>query len=916
MTDRSLPACKLDRRGFRSLWAAILLGLICLLVYNANLRQIGAGDTLPARYLPLGIWRFHTLKLDPIARWVAHGHPSIAEWMQKPPADLSVMTPAYWMVRGRNEHLISFYPVVAPLLVAPLYLPAVAYLDRQGWQQPEVDRVAEAMEKFSASLLAALAAVVMYILLRRDVGGWSLLLALAFALGTNTWMTSSQALWQHGSGELLIGLALLLAVTRSTRLNAITLGAVCVFIAANRPPDALLAGGIALYAMWARRRYTLWLLAGALIPLVALLFYNIGVAGSVVGGYGKIDKPALSLFQHPMWTGIAGLLVSPTRGLLIFSPFLVFVPLGLRQRLRTPQTRTLAFALSVAAIAQLLVYSRLDWRAGTSWGPRYLTDVLPVLLWMLAPALLILKPLGRAVFILTVVASVVIQGIGAFWYTRTSEEIIFAGDPASMRAAWDFSNLPFLIELRHPLPRGELQCNTPNAIDRIGATMHPELSGAALLLPDSRIEGWALACGRTPNEVFLLIDGIVIGSAHAFIARPDIDLAMHTNSPCGWSIAANTRGVRPGEHVMQVGLRLEPTPASDIRIVREQRVVVFPQISAAESAPASTAALAAMADRAAAALRARQSAAGYWLTSYTSEPRFEAPHVEMNTFLTAMMIDFLLPIGAERGLDESVKRARVHLTEQIESNGLVRYHGLANASTIGTLGYVITPDADDTALAWRIMGGYAADARLQPMLKELEVYRDSRGLYRTWLASPEQYQSINPGRDPNPADVVIQMHVYLMLREVGPPAAQNLCIALQRGINADDLWVYYAKAPLIPYLRSAELRQRDCQVPLPTDRLANSAPGQEVWSEAVRELVAAIASPPSTSDREAINALLAQIGSEDFTELRRNPPLLYHNDLTATVSRYYWSEDFGYALWLRLYNAGRLDANPTAATAP
>ena len=28
---------------------------------------------------------------------------------------------------------------------------------------------------------------------------------------------------------------------------------------------------------------------------------------------------------------------------------------------------------------------------------------------------------------------------------------------------------------------------------------------------------------------------------------------------------------------------------------------------------------------------------------------------------------------------------------------------------------------------------------------------------------------------------------------------------------------------------------------------------------------------------------------------------MYHNDLTATVRRFYWSEDFGYALWLRLY---------------
>jgi hypothetical protein len=876
-------------------------------VYNANLRQIGAGDTLPARYLPLGIWRFGTLKLDAIARWVAHGHPSVAEWKQMPPADASVLPWAYWIVRGRQQHPVSFYPVVTPLLVAPLYLPAVLYLDKHRWQQPEVDRVAEAMEKFSASLLAALASVLVYVLLRRDASRWSLAVALAFAFGTNTWMTSSQALWQHGAGELLIALALLLAVSLSTPPNAVALGAVCVFIAANRPPDALLAGAIALHAMWTRRRAAPWLLAGAVIPLAAFLLFNIGVIGSVAGGYGKIDRPAISFFQHSVWEGVGGLLVSPTRGLLVFTPFLIFVPLGLAQRLRASGTRSLALALSVAAIVQFLVYSRMDWRAGISWGPRYMTDMLPVLVWMLAPAPLVLQPLGRALLVLTVAASVFVQGIGAFWYTGTSDEKIFAGDPTSMRAAWDFANVPFLTELRHRPARGELQCNTATAVEHIGATLQPVPGGTpALLAPGSLLEGWALACGRTPAELFLLIDGVAIGATQTFLARPDVDAAMHTKSPSGWRVLADMRGVRPGERVLQVALRVEPR--SDIRIVREQRVIVVAQEPSPAQAPASATGLDAMADHAAAVLRGRQSAAGYWLTSYTSGTQFEAPQAEMNTFLTAMMVDFLSPIAREHSLDETVERARLHLTAQIESNGLVRYHGLPNAPTINTLGYVITPDADDTALAWRIAGGNAADARREPMLKELAAYRDSRGLYRTWLAPREQYQSLNPGRDPNPADATIQMHVYLMLRELDPPAAKNLCVALQRSVNDDDLWVYYAKAPLIPFLRSAELRQRDCAVPLPTDRLAHCAAGQEVWSEVARRLVATMVSPPSTTDRQAMFDLLVRIGSDDFAELRRTPPLLYHNDLTATVPRYYWSEDFGYALWLRLYDAARSEA--------
>ena len=117
------------------------------------------------------------------------------------------------------------------------------------------------------------------------------------------------------------------------------------------------------------------------------------------------------------------------------------------------------------------------------------------------------------------------------------------------------------------------------------------------------------------------------------------------------------------------------------------------------------------------------------------------------------------------------------------------------------------------------------------------------------------------------------------------------------------LWVYYSKAPLIPYLRSAELRKKDCAIPLPTSRLARVVAGQEVWSEAARRLVSATQSAPTSDDQRAIIDLLERLGRDNFAEVRRNPPLLYHNDLTAQVSRYYWSEDFGYALWLRLNSA-------------
>ena len=61
--------------------------------------------------------------------------------------------------------------------------------------------------------------------------------------------------------------------------------------------------------------------------------------------------------------------------------------------------------------------------------------------------------------------------------------------------------------------------------------------------------------------------------------------------------------------------------------------------------------------------------------------------------------------------------------------------------------------------------------------------------------------------------------------------------------------------------------------------------------------------------------MLEDLAGDDFAALRRTPPLLYHNDLTATVSRYYWSEDFGYALWLRLYEVARAASARSSAEA-
>jgi len=901
---RHLPS---GLRPRASAWVVpLLLGLACFGVYNANLRTIGAGDTLPARYQPLIAWQDHTIGLKKNATLVAHGH-AIADTPEKVIAagttggPANAFTPfAYWMVPTDRGGLASLYPVVTPLLVAPLYLPAYLWLDHHGWTQPNVDRVAELMEKLAASLLAAIASVLMYLLLRRERIRWALPLTLAFAFGTDTWMISSQALWQHGTAEILVVLALLLSVSRRTPWRMGLLGLVCALMAANRPPDVLIAAAFLAFVVWRDKRDAKWFVAGGAVPAVALLAFNVIVVGNLLGGYAGPVHAGQNFF-HLDLLGPAGMLVSPGRGLLVFSPFLLLVPLGLRLRLREPSTRRLAITLSAAVLAQLLVYSQTDWRAGGSWGPRYLVDVLPILIWMLAPAPQALRPVGRRVFAAAIVVAIGIQVIGAFWYTGTSDDRIFADAPKSTAGTWKPANTPFIVELEHPPAAASLLCDARGHVERIGKTVIVGDGVVPQLTPGAAIEGWALTCDRTPAQVIVLMDGIVVGATEHFTPRLDVNKALGTSSPPGWHVDANTTSLTAGRHVLQIAVRIEPR--SDIRILQNLDVDVP---ASAVSPPAND--LPALAARAAQRIREHQRPDGSWLTTFTKGTRYQAPGEELNTYTPAILTDLLAPVAGDAGLDRTVTRSRRFLRSQIERSGLVRYHGLPDAPGIGKLGCVITPDADNTALSWRIARLGARDPRAKRMLRTLAEYRDARGLYRTWLAPVDQYECLDPGRDPNPPDLVNQMHIYLMLRALDPPAARRLCRAIQRAAGDAGTLPYYAEAPLVPYLRSAELGQLDCRLPLPTAALKRAAAGQEFWSALVQRLVATLAAPPDAKARRAIDALLSQLGSDDFALLRQAPPLIYHNDLSATVDRYYWSQDVGYALWLRLYEATRAPA--------
>jgi hypothetical protein len=561
---------------------------------------------------------------------------------------------------------------------------------------------------------------------------------------------------------------------------------------------------------------------------------------------------------------------------------------------RDRDERRLTLAMTAGVVIQILLYAKTDWRSGLSWGPRYMTDLLPFLMWMLVPVVAALRGAGRAIFALLASVAIVIEAIGAFSYTWSADLPIYAADLSldtqDMHGAFQWRNAPFVTSWKQGLAPAEWTVAARGSFDAIEAGGRPVTEVTAG--EEAFATGWALTGHASPLRVAVTIDGLQSAATSAFLDRPDVRRTLHEASPAGWWIPLNTAGLTPGEHHLTAFVWASGKGEGHYLEERTLTVRPSPAAAVAEKVPAD---LEEDFRKAVARLREHQQGPGYWLTAYTSQARFNEPRQEMNTFLTALLVDLLNPLAATSGLEENLQRARRHLTGQIEPGGLVRYHGLPDGPGIGTLGCVITPDTDDTALVWRLAPAQDR-VRLTAALSTIDRYRTRDGLYRSWLAPREAYQCLDPGRDPNPADIVIQMHVLQLLSEVRPPAARALCEALRPLVDEDRVWVYYRKTPLIAILRLNDLRRAGCALELPESRMRTDVPDQQIWVSVVRML------GNGKPDATLIRAVLREVARDDFARVRMNPPLLYHNDLTATVSRYYWSEDAGYALWLRLYD--------------
>ncbi|MGH9379363.1 MAG: hypothetical protein ACRD2Z_01930 [Thermoanaerobaculia bacterium] len=264
-----------------------------------------------------------------------------------------------------DGRLVPFYPPGTAVLSAPV----VALMRPLGYgpfdAQGRYDAVSEQRAMRHIAFLLTASFIVLVFLMASELLQLSVsfLFGLAAALATPAWSTLSRSLWSHDWMVVLAAAAIWLLLRSATRGRpppAIVLGTLAAWSAFVRPTGVLVLAGVGVFLLLFSPRAVLRYAVSAL--LWAVIF---GLCFQAT--YGTMLPPYFT--GHAMATGgwrfaeaLAGTLVSPSRGLLVFCPWIVCVAWLLWRYRRTRRSRGWVVLATAIVGAQLLT-------VGTSGTP-------------------------------------------------------------------------------------------------------------------------------------------------------------------------------------------------------------------------------------------------------------------------------------------------------------------------------------------------------------------------------------------------------------------------------------------------------------------------------------------------------------------------------------------------------------------
>lgn len=437
-------------------WQAIALLMLLFCAYNLNFIHGNTTDNIPSTALPASIIGEGDFDLDEL-------RPLLSDNTQALDLALNVVG----ALQQREGHLVSSYPLGAAVLATPFFAIAhhVGYL--REWHHYRVTA------KIAASFMVALSAVFVLLALRASLPATAApattawLLALCYGLGTSAWSISSQELWQHGPGNLCLAAAVCALVyfeKKPSQLLAFGAGLALGLAVYCRLLNAIPTAALTLFIVLHHRRYLASYLAPLVVMAVVIVEYNLRTYGNVSGGYDAIYQSPIhgwrnltsaTGYTHPLLQGLANILISPNRGLLVYSPFLILAFIMMPIVMIKPESPLQRYLVLWIVLMCIVLAKNTLWWGGSTFGPRYFSETCVALLLLLTTAWRFLQAhrLAMMLFAASAGLSIAIHGIGAFFAPCGWEKQPAITDLKPERF-WDWRDLEVARCARYGLQHG------------------------------------------------------------------------------------------------------------------------------------------------------------------------------------------------------------------------------------------------------------------------------------------------------------------------------------------------------------------------------------------------------------------------------------------------------------------------------
>jgi len=377
---------------------------VVVYVTQINTTLIQSEDMVPSLYLPLAIIQDNSFYLDNYYQEMYENYPQ--------PDGAEV--PFY--LRKIDGHFVTAFPIITPILALPFFLIFLTPFVTTSLVSIAI------VAKISAMVFVALAVGVMYknFNLLGISHKFSVLLSLVFAFATNAFALSSQGLWQHGASHLLVALFFYFVISElitHSSINLMLSSFIASLIVLNRPPDIIIVLPLLVFLLFNKGRVIkkiLWLGMFGLAPIILFFIYNNYYFGSIMNqGYGD---QLLTSWSAMFPESFLGLLFSPSKGLLIYSPIFLFSFIGGFLALKKKQA-FYVLLLGLSIIYMIVMSKWRHWYGGYSFGYRMITDLVPVFMLLLVPFIKSdLYQKSKRYFFGAIIWSVLIQIMGVIYF--------------------------------------------------------------------------------------------------------------------------------------------------------------------------------------------------------------------------------------------------------------------------------------------------------------------------------------------------------------------------------------------------------------------------------------------------------------------------------------------------------------------